>query len=68
MQEMMDNGILCLGSHLLTYSHTDQDIDKMIDVYKSFLCSLKEGLEDRSLLQMLRCEPLTPLFKVRKGA
>jgi glutamate-1-semialdehyde 2,1-aminomutase len=67
MQEMMDNGILCLGSHLLTYAHSDEDIDLMIRSYDSFIGKLKEGLEHRSLVGMLRCEPLRPLFSVRKG-
>ena len=67
MQEMMDNGILCLGSHLLTYAHSNEDIDLMIRSYDSFIRKLKEGLEHRSLVGMLRCEPLRPLFRVRKG-
>ena len=67
MQEMMDNGILCLGSHLLTYAHSNEDIDLMIRSYDSFIGKLKEGLEHRSLVGMLRCEPLRPLFSVRKG-
>jgi glutamate-1-semialdehyde 2,1-aminomutase len=68
MQEMMDNGILCLGSHLLTYAHSDEDIDLMIRSYDSFIEKLKEGLEHRSLEGMLRCDALRPLFTVRKSA
>jgi|TARA_R110002126_G_scaffold291807_1_gene459771 glutamate-1-semialdehyde 2,1-aminomutase len=67
MQEMMDNGILTLGSHLLSYAHSDEDIDAFIASYASFLSKLKKGLNDNTLLDMLRCEPLRPLFKVRKG-
>ena len=67
LQDMMDSGILCLGSHLLSFAHTEQDINKMIDAYRGFLERLKKGLENKSLLGMLRCEVLRPLFKVRKG-
>lgn len=66
MQEMMDNGILTLGSHLLSYAHSDDDIDAIVAAYKSFLKKLSTGLEAQTLLDMLRCEPLRPLFKVRK--
>lgn len=67
MQEMLDKGILCLGSHLLTYAHSDDDIDVMINVYDSFIKKLKKGLDNNNLDSMLRVEPLRPLFKVRKG-
>ena len=66
MQEMMDNGILCLGCHALTYAHSDKDIVDMIRVYGGFIEKLKKGLNDGSLGDMLRCKPIRPLFKVRK--
>ena len=66
MQEMMDNGILTLGSHLLSYAHSDEDIDAFIASYDSFLTKLKKGIEQKNLLDIMRCEPLRPLFKVRK--
>lgn len=66
MQEMMENGILTLGSHLLSYAHTDDDIDSIIDAYKLFLERLSLGLKQKKLLDMLKCEPIRPLFKVRK--
>ena len=66
MQEMIDKGILTLGSHLLSYAHSDEDIDKFISSYNSFLEALGAGLRNKTLLDMLRCEPLKPLFKVRK--
>lgn len=68
MQEMMDNGILTLGSHLLSYAHSEEDIDALINSYRSFLSKLVVGLETNQLLQMLRCEPLKPLFKIRQSA
>ena len=66
MQEMLDNGILTLGSHLLSYAHSDEDIDKMIASYDSFLAKLESGFRNKTLSDLLRCEPLKPLFKVRK--
>ena len=67
LREMRDNGVISLGLHLLSFAHSDQNVDKMISAYRSVLSNLKEGLEEGSLIMMLRCEPLKPLFKVRKG-
>lgn len=66
MQEMMDNGILCLGSHLITHAHTDDDIEQMILTYDKFTDKLKDVIDGTSIENILRCEPLRPLFKVRK--
>ncbi|NCC20889.1 MAG: aminotransferase class III-fold pyridoxal phosphate-dependent enzyme [Alphaproteobacteria bacterium] len=65
LQEMMEGGILTLGSHLLSYAHTEKDIDRFISVYGSFLEKLKEALARGDLEDRLKCEPLRPLFKVR---
>ena len=66
LQEMFDRSILCLGSHLISFAHTQEDIDQMIDAYRAFLPRLKKGLEDKTLKDMLRCDVLRPLFSVRK--
>ena len=66
MQVMMDRGILCLGSHLITYAHSYEDIDKMILAYDEFTDKLIEVINGMSIENILRCEPLRPLFKVRK--
>jgi glutamate-1-semialdehyde 2,1-aminomutase len=65
MQEMMRQGILTLGTHMLSYAHTDDDIQALINAYDHFLSRLKEGLEQGTLKELLDCEPLKPLFKVR---
>lgn len=65
MQEMMQKGILTLGTHLMNYAHTDEDIQSLINGYEHFLIKLKDGLDNNALEDMLDCEPLVPLFKVR---
>ncbi|MEZ5813484.1 MAG: aminotransferase class III-fold pyridoxal phosphate-dependent enzyme [Alphaproteobacteria bacterium] len=67
MQEMMKNGILTLGTHLMSYAQSDEHIDRLIATYADFLARLKTGLEEGSLRDMLDCEPLEPLFKVRQA-
>lgn len=65
MQEMLKRGILTLGTHEITYAHTEQDIDKLLDAYGEVLPILKEGISNNKVIEMLNCKPLEPLFKVR---
>jgi len=65
MQEMLKRGILTLGTHNISYSHSLEDIDTLINCYKEVLPILKVALENKDLLSKLECEPLVPLFKVR---
>ena len=65
MQEMLKRGILTLGTHNISYSHSRADIDTLMNCYKQVLPMLKTALVNKDLLTRLECEPLVPLFKVR---
>lgn len=65
LQEMFARGILWIGSHNLSYSHSRQDIDRLLNVYDEILGLLRGFLEAGTLESQLRCEPLQPLFRVR---
>lgn len=65
LQEMFKRGILTLGSHETTYAHSDEDIDKLLKAYSEVMPILKDAIRNEKLVEMLDCEPLTPLFKVR---
>ena len=65
MQVFFENGILCLGTHNISYAHSLGDIDKLMDVYGKFFQKVKEGLSQNSLKDILIAKPLAPLFKVR---
>lgn len=65
MQEQHQRGILCLGTHNLSYAHTDADIDALVAMYAEVLPLIGQALDAGTLRQQLRCEPLVPLFKVR---
>ena len=53
MQEMHKRGILCLGTVNLNYSHTKEDVDKLIQALNEW-----EGA-------VLECEPLQTGFRIR---
>ena len=65
MQEMIKRGILTLGINLITYSHTDEDIEKLLNAYTEVMPILQNGIRNNKILDLLDCEPLTPLFKTR---
>lgn len=64
-QEVFARGILTLGPHMVSYAHSVADIDEMLKVYDEVFATLKIAVEDRKLPELLKCDPLVPLFKVR---
>lgn len=65
MQELHQRGILSLGTHNLSYAHSEADIEALLAVYAEVLPLIGRTLDDGTLRQVLRCEPLLPLFKLR---
>jgi glutamate-1-semialdehyde 2,1-aminomutase len=65
MQEVMARGFLTLGTHNISYAHTDEDVDGLSDVYDQVFPILREAVENRAIRQYLKCEPLQPLFRLR---
>jgi glutamate-1-semialdehyde 2,1-aminomutase len=65
LQEVFARGILTLGTHNMSYAHGDRDIQKLLDTYDSVFEKLNNVVENKSLNDELRCEPIIPLFKVR---
>lgn len=64
-QEMFARGILWIGSHNLSYSHSQKDIESLLNAYDETMGLLRRFLGDGTLESKLRCEPLQPLFRVR---
>lgn len=65
LQEMFKRGILMLSSHNLSFSHSKEDIDKLISVYREVLPLIKKSIDNGNLIEQLNCKPLQPLFQVR---
>ena len=65
LQEMFARGILTIGSHNMSFSHSDADLAKLFSAYNEVIPMLVEGVRQNKLESMLRCQPLQPLFKVR---
>jgi glutamate-1-semialdehyde 2,1-aminomutase len=66
MQELFVRGILSIGTHNLSYAHTESDIQRLIEVYDEVFAIIGSALADNAPLnRYLHCDPLVPLFKVR---
>jgi len=65
MQEILARGILSVGTHNLSYAHTDVDIAQLLSVYDEVFPLLRDAAKENKMAQLLRGELLKPLFKVR---
>lgn len=65
MQEMLRQGVLTLGAHVITYAHTEDDINFCIAAYDNFLQSLSHHLQKGTINTALECDVLKPLMKIR---
>ena len=65
LQEMLKQGVLTLGAHNLSFSHTKKDIAKLIKVYQEVLPLTKQHVRKGTLIENIKGDILQPLFKVR---
>jgi glutamate-1-semialdehyde 2,1-aminomutase len=62
-QEMIKRGILWSGFHNMCYSHDDHDIDYTLKSYEESLTLLKRAVNEGSVAEQLRGEPVQPVFR-----
>lgn len=65
MQEILARGIISVGTHNVSYAHTDSDVEKLLTAYDEIFPLLRDAVENKAIRQYLRCEPLVPLFRLR---
>ena len=65
LQEIFDRGLLTLGTHNLSYSHGEPELEHLFAVYDEVFPTLAAAVAERDVERRLRCEPLKPLFRVR---
>jgi glutamate-1-semialdehyde aminotransferase len=62
-QEMLARGVLWGGFHTMCLSHTDADVDQVMDAYREVLPILKDALDKGDVRARLRGEPVEPVFR-----
>lgn len=64
-KEMIENGILMLTTHNISYAMNHHDREEIIRAYDNSLGKLRESLMNNSLLADLECPIVQSIFKVR---
>jgi len=62
-QEMIKRGVLWSGFHNVNFSHTDEDVAYILDVYRDVLPTLKRAVEEGTVAQLLRGQPVQPISR-----
>lgn len=65
LQEMFLRGIITIGTHNMSYSHTDEDVKLLLEAYDEVLPLIGVAVCENNIQEVLRAETLKPLFKVR---
>ena len=65
LQEVFKRGVLTLGSHNLSFSHSKEDVDRLLEVYTEVLPIIKQHINNQTLLENIQGDILESLFKVR---
>jgi glutamate-1-semialdehyde 2,1-aminomutase/spore coat polysaccharide biosynthesis protein SpsF len=64
-QEVIKRGILFNGEHMLSFSHSDEDIERTIEAYREALAVVKLALETGAAEKMLEGRKLEAVFRER---
>ncbi|MBI1937448.1 MAG: aminotransferase class III-fold pyridoxal phosphate-dependent enzyme [Ignavibacteriales bacterium] len=62
-QEMIKRGVLWQGFHNMSFSHSDADADYTLQALEESLSVLKKAVDENKLKEMLRGEPVQPVFR-----
>src|SRR5439155_20336890 len=62
-QEMLKRGVLWGGFHNMSFSHTDADVQHALACYAEVLPILEKAVKTKTVREMLRGEPVEPVFR-----
>ncbi len=66
-QELIKRGVLWSGSHTISFSHTEADIDYLLSAYADLLPQLKRAVSENKVRDALRGEPVQAVFRTVTG-
>lgn len=67
LQEVLKQGVLVLNTHDVTTAFTEADLNHVADAYTQALTLVADGMKTGDFESLLECEPIRPLFVVRKS-
>mgnify|MGYP001604612930 CR=1 FL=1 len=64
-QELLQAGFLWYGQHNMSFSHTQNDIDRLLKTYDEIFAKLGNLIKNKKLKENLKGEPISNIFKLR---
>lgn len=64
-QELLQKGFLWYGQHNMSFSHTKEDVEKLLAAYRNIFSELYPLIQQGALRKRLRGAPITNIFKLR---
>ena len=65
LQELIQNGVLTIGSHNISYAFKQEHADKVVQAYAVSLEKISKAIVDHNEEALLNGQLLKPVFKVR---
>ena len=62
-QEMIRRGVLWSGFHNICFSHRDEDIEYILNVYSEVLHVLKDAVSEGNVRGYIEGDPVEPVFR-----
>src|SRR5262249_12406859 len=66
-QELIARGILWSGMHVMSFSHTDEDVEQTLSTYREALALVRSAVCARNVASHLRGLPVAPVFRTTTG-
>lgn len=64
-QEMIKRGILTIGVHLISLSHSDEDINKTLEAYNDTFKILRQAIDEGNIEKYLEGKKIQPVLRKR---
>ena len=62
-QEMIKRGVLWQGFHNMCFSHSDEDVNYTLQALEESLTILQKAVKENKLKEMLKGDPVQPVFR-----
>jgi hypothetical protein len=62
-QECLKRGVLFSGGHNICFSHSDEDVEHTLRVYRAALEITREAISRANMEEMLEGDPVQPVFR-----
>lgn len=62
-QELLKRGILWAAYHAISFSHSEEDIDRTLEAFAEALEILREAIKEKNIRKYLQGPPVKPVFR-----